>query len=57
MKYIGIDYHKQYFVATAMDEKGKVISKDKVSTDREAIVEGQVYSPPRGQIYSPLFLC
>jgi transposase len=37
MKYIGIDYHKQYFVATAMDEKGKVISQDKVSTDREAI--------------------
>src|SRR4030066_885928 len=37
MKYIGIDYHKQYFVATAMDERGKVISKDKVSTDRDSI--------------------
>ena len=33
MKYMGIDYHKQYFVATTMDEKGKVISKEKVSTD------------------------
>jgi transposase len=37
MKYIGIDYHTQYFVATTMDEKGKVISKDKVSTDRDSI--------------------
>lgn len=37
MKYIGIDYHKQYFVATAMDERGKIISKDKVSTDRDSI--------------------
>jgi transposase len=37
MKYIGIDYHTQYFVATTMDERGKVISKDKVSTDRESI--------------------
>src|SRR4030065_2853266 len=37
MKYIGIDYHMQYFVATAMDERGKVISKDKVSTDRDSI--------------------
>lgn len=23
MKYIGIDYHTQYFVATTMDDKGK----------------------------------
>lgn len=37
MKYIGIDYHKQYFVATAMDERGRIISKDKVSTDRDSI--------------------
>jgi len=37
MKYMGIDYHKQYFVATMMDEKGKVISKEKVSTDRDSI--------------------
>lgn len=37
MKYMGIDYHKQYFVATTMDEKGKVLSRDKVSTDRESI--------------------
>jgi len=37
MKYIGIDYHKQYFVATTMNNKGKVLSKEKVSTDRESI--------------------
>lgn len=37
MNYIGIDYHKQYFVATTMDSKGKVLSKDKISTDRESI--------------------
>jgi transposase len=37
MKYIGIDYHNQYFVATTMNSKGKVISKDKVPTDRESI--------------------
>jgi transposase len=37
MKYMGIDYHKQYFVATTMDEKGKVLSRDKVSTDRDSI--------------------
>lgn len=37
MNYIGIDYHKQHFVATKMDSKGKVISKDRVSTDRESI--------------------
>jgi hypothetical protein len=37
MKYIGIDYHNQYFVATTMNSKGKVLSKQKVSTDRESI--------------------
>jgi transposase len=37
MKYMGIDYHKQYFVATTMDERGKVLSKEKVSTDRDSI--------------------
>jgi transposase len=37
MKYMGIDYHKQYFVATTMDEKGRIISKEKVSTDRNSI--------------------
>jgi transposase len=37
MKYMGIDYHKQHFVATMMDEKGKVLSRDKVSTDRDSI--------------------
>jgi len=37
MKYMGIDYHKQYFVATTMDEKGKVLSKERVSTGRDSI--------------------
>lgn len=37
MKYIGIDYHKQYFIATIMDERGRVISKEKVPTDRNSI--------------------
>lgn len=37
MQYIGIDYHTQYFVATTIDEKGKVIRKDKVSTNRDSI--------------------
>jgi hypothetical protein len=31
MKYMGIDYHKQHFVATMMNEKGSVLSRDKVS--------------------------
>lgn len=37
MKYIGIDLHKQYFVATVMDEGGSILGKEKVSTDRSAI--------------------
>lgn len=37
MRYVGIDYHKRYFVATVMDEEGKVIRKDMVSTDRRCI--------------------
>jgi len=39
MKYMGIDYHKQYFVATTVNEKGKVLSRHKVSTDRYSIRE------------------
>ncbi len=39
MKYMGIDLHKQYFIATLMNQQGKVISKDRVSTDRLAISE------------------
>lgn len=37
MKYMGIDYHKQHFLATTMDEKGKILSRDKVSTERASI--------------------
>lgn len=37
MKYIGMDNHKQYFVATVVTEEGELISREVVSTDREAI--------------------
>ena len=37
MKYMGIDYHKQHFIATTMDERGTVVGKEKVSTDRDSI--------------------
>lgn len=37
MKYMGIDHHTQYFVATSMDGRGKLLSKDKVSMDRDSI--------------------
>ena len=37
MKYMGIDFHKQYFVSTLMDGEGVVERKDRVSTDRAAI--------------------
>ncbi|MDH4230407.1 MAG: IS110 family transposase [Nitrospirota bacterium] len=37
MKYMGIDLHKRYFVATTVDDAGRVLRKDRVSTDRAAI--------------------
>ncbi|MBI2486816.1 MAG: hypothetical protein HYW01_07635 [Deltaproteobacteria bacterium] len=37
MKYIGIDNHKQYFAASVVTKEGEVISREMVSTDREAI--------------------
>lgn len=37
MKYIGIDNHKQYFVATVVTKQGELISREKVSADREPI--------------------
>lgn len=37
MKYIGIDYHNQYFVSTVMNEQGEVISRARVNTDRNTI--------------------
>jgi len=39
MKYIGIDHHKQYFIATVVDKEGNVLDKMKVSTDRRSIRE------------------
>lgn len=37
MKYIGVDFHKQYFVSTVMDDKGEILRKDRVATDRNSI--------------------
>lgn len=37
MKYMGIDHHMQYIIATTMDQQGRKISKDRVSSDRRAI--------------------
>jgi len=37
MKYIGIDYHKRYLVSTVMDERGEILRKDRVKTDRRSI--------------------
>jgi len=39
MKYMGIDLHKQYLVATVMDEGGKILSKARVPVERRAIGE------------------
>lgn len=38
MNYMGIDHHKQYFIATVMDQQGRKIKKDSLSTDRVSIV-------------------
>jgi transposase len=37
MKYIGVDIHKQYFVATVMNQEGNVETKNRVSMDRASI--------------------
>ncbi|MEW6110216.1 MAG: transposase, partial [Nitrospirota bacterium] len=39
MKYMGIDHHMQYVIATTMDQHGRKISKDRVSSDRMALRE------------------
>jgi transposase len=36
---MGIDLHKKYFIATIVDECGKVARKDRVSTDRLAVAK------------------
>lgn len=36
---MGIDLHRKYFVATIVDEDGKVARRDRVSTDRLAIAD------------------
>ena len=35
MKYMGIDYHKQYFVATTMDERGRVLKSAHDKDDKD----------------------
>lgn len=37
MNYMGIDLHKQFLVTTLTDQKGKVLQKAKVATDRNTI--------------------
>lgn len=39
MKYIGIDHHKQYLVATVLDEEGKVTERKQIPMRRETIRE------------------
>jgi transposase len=57
MKYIGIDYHKQYFVATMMNEQGKVIRKDKASTDRASIRQYFQNADLRGEVKAVMEAC
>lgn len=37
MKYMGIDHHKQYLIATVMDEQGQILRKDRVTTERTSM--------------------
>lgn len=37
MYYTGIDVHKKYFISAVVDDKGGLVHKKRVSTDREAI--------------------
>jgi len=57
MNYIGIDYHKQYFVATMMNEQGEVIRRDKASTDRASIRRYFQQAAPRGEAKAVIEAC
>ena len=57
MKYMGIDYHKQYFVATTMDERGRVLSKEKVSTDRDSIRSYFTKASSEGELKAVMEAC
>lgn len=57
MNYIGIDYHKQYFVATMMNEQGEVIRRDKASTDRASIKRYFADADPRGETKAVMEAC
>lgn len=57
MKYMGIDYHKQYFVATTMDASGKVISRDRVSTDRDSIRKYFMEGRYKGKVKAVMEAC
>ena len=39
MKYVGLDIHKEFCVATEMDEEGNIIRDGRIETSREAIEE------------------
>lgn len=57
MKYIGIDYHKQYFVATIMNEQGAVLRRDKASTDRASIKRYFADADPSGEAKAVMEAC
>lgn len=57
MNYIGIDYHKQYFVATMMNEQGTVIRRDKASTDRASIKRYFQAADSRGETKAVMEAC
>lgn len=37
MLYVGVDLHQHYLFSTVMDEKGKVLTQDKVDTDIDSV--------------------
>ena len=57
MKYMGIDYHKQHFVATTVDERGRIVSKEKVSTDRHSIRAYLCRANRRGDVKAVMEAC
>ena len=57
MKYMGIDYHKQHFVATTVDERGRIVSKEKVSTDRHSIRAYRCRANRRGDVKAVMEAC
>jgi transposase len=51
MIHLGIDLHKQFSFITAMDQEGNVLTKSKVSNQRESFLEFlSSYPPSKSQI-------